>query len=136
MDVPSSKVQEVLIGLPGGDHVLLRNWRHGSEDWTYADVEIRCGPWQGEIKVGFYGDELARFADAVRTLYQELAGKAELQTFDSPFALTLTGNGRGGIKVEGHAGSDFVTNTELRFQFPIDQTFLPRIAEGLSAAKS
>jgi hypothetical protein len=49
---------DVLIGLPEGDHVLFRNWRRAPEDWTYADAEIRCGPWQGEIKVAFYADEL------------------------------------------------------------------------------
>ena len=127
---------EVLIGLPDGDHVLLRNWRHAPEDWTYADAEIRCGPWQGRIEVAFYSDELARFAEAIRTLYRELGGKAELHPFDSPFALTLTGNSRGGITVAGLAQSDFVTDTELRFHFLIDQTFLPGIADSLIAAKS
>ena len=127
---------EVLIGLPDGDHVLLRNWSHAPEDWTYADAEIRCGLWRGEIKVAFYADELARFADAIRTLYRDLHGKAALKPFDCRFALTLTGNGRGEITVDGHAGSDWVTDTELRFQFLIDQTFLPRIADGLAAVES
>ena len=72
------EASEVLIGLQDGDHVSLRNWRHAPEDWTYADAEIRCGPWEGEIQVAFYSDELARFAEAIRTLYRELGGKAEL----------------------------------------------------------
>ena len=126
----------MLIGLKEGDHVSLRNWRLAWEDWTYADAEIRCGPWLGGIKVAFYGDELARFAEAIRTLHSELRGKAELRPFDCRFALILTGNGRGEITVDGHAGSDWVTDTELRFQFLIDQTFLPRIADGLAAVKS
>ena len=126
----------MLIGLQDGDHVSLRNWRLAWEDWTFADAQIRCGPWQGGIKVAFYADELARFAEAIRTLYSDLRGKAELKPFDCRFALTFTGNGRGEITVEGHAGSDFVTDTELRFQFLIDQTFLPRIADGFAAVKS
>jgi hypothetical protein len=130
------KESEVLIGLQDGDHVSLRNWRHAPEDWTYAVAEIRCGPWQGEIQVALYSDELAKFAEAIRTLHRVLGGKAELHPFDSPFALTLTGNGRGGIAVDGHAQSDFVTDTELRFHFSIDQTFLPGIADSLTAAKS
>jgi hypothetical protein len=130
------EASEVLIGLQDGDHVSLRNWRHAPEDWTYADAEIRCGPWQGEIQVAFYSDELAKFAEAIRTLYRELDGKAELHPFDSPFALTLTGNGGGGIAVGGHAQSDFVMDTELRLHFSIDQTFLPQIADNLIAATS
>jgi hypothetical protein len=128
------EASEVLIGLQDGDHVSLRKWRHAPEDWTYAEAEIRCGPWQGEIQVAFYSDELAKFAEAIRTLYRELVGKAELHPFDSPFVLTLIGNGRGGIAVDGHAQSDFVTDTELRFHFSIDQTFLPQIADSLIAA--
>jgi hypothetical protein len=128
------EASEVLIGLQDGDHVLLRNWRYAPEDWTYADVEIRCGPWQGVIQVAFYSDELARFGKAISTLYRELGGKAELHPFDSPFAMTLTGNGRGAIAVDGHARSDFATEAKLQFQFSIDQTFLPRIADSLIAA--
>jgi hypothetical protein len=46
--------------------------------------------------------------------------------FYCPYQITgAGGNGRGEITVDGHAGSDFVTDTELRFQFLIDQTFLP-----------
>lgn len=43
------EASEVLIGLHDGDHVSLRNWRGAPEDWTYADAEIRCGPWLGII---------------------------------------------------------------------------------------
>ena len=130
------EASEVLIGLQDGDHVSLKNWRFSSEDWTYGHAEIRCGTWRGGIKVAFYADELARFAEAIRTLYSDLRGKAELKPFDCRFALILTGNGRGEITVDGHAGSDFVNDTELRFQFLIDQTFLPRIADGFAAVKS
>ena len=48
--------------------------------------------------------------------------------------LTLTGNGRGEIEVEGDARSDYVSGTHLHFKFFIDQTFLPKIADGLIAA--
>lgn len=123
---------EVLIGMQDGDHVLLRNWRHAPEQWTYADAEIHCGPWRGTIRVSFYSDQLGRFAQAVRALHRDLHGKAELNLLDTPFALSLSGNGRGGIAVEGYASSDFVTDTKLHFQFSIDQTFLPRIAESLA----
>lgn len=130
------EASEVLIGLRNGDRISLWNWRYAEEEWTYADAEIRCGPWEGRIKVAFYSDELARFADAIRTLYQNLNGKAELHPFDSPFLLILTGNGRGGVAVDGHAQSDFDTDTKLHFHFMLDQTFLPRIADSLVAVNT
>ena len=123
---------EVLIGTQDGDHVLLRNWHYPSDDWTVADAELRCGPWQGVLKVWFYARELEMFADEVKTLYRELRGTATLHPVESYLKLTLTGNGRGGIAVEGYAQSDYVNDTKLYFQFSIDQTFLPRIADGLS----
>ena len=131
-----SQASDVLIGLQDGDHVLLRSWRHAPEDWTYAEAEIQCGPWRGGIKVAFYSNELGQFAESIMKLYSDLAGKAELRPFDSRFALILTGNGRGEISVSGHAGSDWVTGTELHFQFLIDQTFLPRISDGLRSVNA
>jgi hypothetical protein len=130
------QAKEVLIGMADGDHVLLRNWQTAPEEWTYADAEICCGPWRGKIRVAFYSDQLTRFAEAIRTLYQDLRGKAELHLLDTPFALVLTGNVRGGVVVEGYAQADSSTDTKLHFQFVIDQTFLPKIADGLAAAES
>jgi hypothetical protein len=127
---------EVLIGLSDGDHVLLQNWRHAPEGWTYADAEIRCGPWQGRIRVSFYSGELIAFADEIRTLYRQLGGKATLRPIEPHLTLTLTGDGRGGIEVDGTAEGTFGMDTQLCFHFSIDQTFLLRIADGLAAAKS
>lgn len=131
---------QVLIGLSDGDYVSLGNWRKDVRDqeWTYADAEIRCGPWQGRIRVEFYKNELMRFAEEIRALYKELDGKATLHPIEPYLSLALTGNGRGGIEVEGTAQSEsgFVTGTKLCFHFSIDQTFLPRIADGLVAAQA
>jgi hypothetical protein len=129
------KTSEVLIGLPDGDHVLLRDWRRASEEWTLGEAEVRCGPWQGRVRVEFYSNELERFAEEIRKLYRELSGQAILHPIETYITITLTGDGRGGIKVDGYALSDFVTDTRLCFQFTIDQTFLPRIADELCAVK-
>jgi hypothetical protein len=133
-----AQATEVLIGTLDGDHVLLRNWRYSPDEWTFADGEIHCGPWQGRIRVSFYRDELIRFANEIRKLYRDLHGEATLHPMEPYLILTLIGNGRGGITVDGCAQSEsgFVTGTKLCFHFSIDQTFLPRIADGLVAANS
>lgn len=124
---------EVLIGSLGGDHVLLRNWRRLPEGWTRADADVRCGPWQGWIKVEFYADELSRFAEEIRRLYKELRGTATLDPTEPHLKLKLTGDGRGVVEVDGVAQSQFEVDTRLSFHFVIDQTFLPRILDGIRA---
>ena len=78
--------------------------------------------------------ELGRFAQEIRTLHRDLAGTAALQPLEPNLTLTLIGDGKGHIAVEGEATNHFGLGTTLRFQFDIDQTFLPRIAEALSDA--
>ena len=124
---------EVLIGLKGGDHVLLYNWRHGHEGWTYADADVLCGVWKGGFRVSFYSNEHVKFAEELRQLYQDLSGIATLKPIDNYLEMTFTGDGRGGVEIEGRAQSLFGIETYLCFSFSIDQTFLPKIADGLSA---
>jgi len=127
---------EVLIGLRDGDRILLRNWHYMPEDWITADAELRCGPWNGKLRVWFYGRELSLFAEEIRKLYRELRGTATLAPFEVPHVkMTFTGDGRGGITVDGCARTDFMNDTVLSFQFQIDQTFLPQIANALCAAE-
>lgn len=47
--------------------------------------------------------------------------------------LTLTGDGKGHITVEGVARNNFASATELVFDFTIDQTYLKDIADCLYA---
>lgn len=124
---------EVLIGLLEGDHVSLSNWRHESDGWVCADAEVRCGPWQGRLRVEFHPGELPRFAEEIERLYNELRGTAVLKPIEPYIELELSGNGRGGIEVKGIARSQFEVQSWLSFHFAIEQTFLPRIAAGLRA---
>lgn len=122
---------EVLIGLPEGDHVLLFNWRRLSDGWIRANADVHCGPWQGQLQVEFFQDELPRFGEEIERLYNDLRGTATLEPIEPYLRLTLSGNGRGGIDVDGIARSRFEVDTKLSFHFEIDQTFLPRIAAAL-----
>lgn len=122
------KDSAMLIGMAESDHILLTNWRHLPEDWIAADAEVRCGPWRGRLKVSFYGgNTLSIFAEELKQLHRDLCGPARLAATEPRLSISLTGNGRGGITVEGDAQSDFVNDTNLHFQFSIDQTFLPGI---------
>jgi len=76
--------------------------------------------------------ELARFADGIRRLRHDLVGIAALNPIEPNITVTLTGDGKGHITVEGVA-REFARGTELAFEFTIDQTYLKEIADSLSA---
>jgi hypothetical protein len=86
------------------------------------------------MRGSFVEGELGRFAQEIRTLHRDLAGRAELQPREPYLILALTGDGKGHVAVEGEAINHFERDTMLRFRFNIDQTFLMRIAEALSDA--
>jgi hypothetical protein len=132
MEAFLSDPSEVLIGLTDGDHFSLSNWRSAHEGWLSADAEVLCGVWNAKIKVEFRSHELVTFAKELRNLYRDLSGFARLQPSEPYLQLTFTGNGRGQIKVEGRAQTRFEVRTYLSSEFLIDQTFLPKIANGLS----
>jgi hypothetical protein len=115
---------EILIGNGGGDHVSIRVKGKGynGEGWT--------GQMKGYLRKG----ELQQFAQEIRELNRKLVGTAELDPLEPNLRLTLEGDGRGHIAVEGMARNDFASGTKLDFKFEIDQTYLNDIAQALSDA--
>ena len=129
-----SQSGEILIGSQGGDHVSIKTSPQSFEGWRNAEIEVHCDCWIGRMSGNFMKGELGRFAQEIRTLHRDLAGTAELQPLEPNLTLTLTGDGKGHVAVDGEATNHFARGTTLHFRFDIDQTFLPRIAEALSHA--
>jgi hypothetical protein len=125
--------EEVLIGNKGADYVSLVKERE-FEGWSRATIEVHCDGWAGSVKGNFRRGELAGFAEEVRRLERKLSGIARLKPLEPNITLTLTGDGKGHITVEGVAQNDFANGTQLTFRFTIDQTYLKGIADSLSHA--
>jgi hypothetical protein len=98
-----AKTGEIVIGNKGADHVALRVARRSSDGWSAAEIEVHCDGWFGIVKGGFLEGELASFAREVKLLHRELCGTARLQPAEPNIALTLTGDGKGHITVDGIA---------------------------------
>ncbi len=126
-------VREIIIGNKGADYVSIKP-RNRFSDGCSADIELRCDGWSGGVRGWFFEGELARFADEVRRLHRDLVGKAKLEPSEPNIAVTLTGDGKGHVRVEGEARNRFETSTILKFEFSIDQTYLQGIADALNAA--
>jgi hypothetical protein len=125
---------EIVIGSKGAEHVSLEISNRSYEDWHSASIGIRCDGWQGNVRGHFRKGELSRFAQEVRQLHRDLSGTARLNPLEPNVTLTLTGDGKGHITVTGVARDNFARKVFLDFQFSIDQTYLPAIADSLSDA--
>lgn len=123
---------EILIGYPGGDHVLLRfrGFDYDREGWLGSEIEVRCDGWNGRTKTTFMKGELGRFGQEIRKLHRALSGTAELHPLEPNLTMLLSGDGKGHISVRGTAHNLYET-TKLNFTFEIDQTFLSDIAGAL-----
>lgn len=123
---------EVCAGNKESEHVSLKKvTRTGRENWFNVEIDIRCDGWHGTIRANFMQGELTRFGEEIRHLHRRLSGEAKLEPLEPHLVLSLAGDGKGHILVCGEARNHFESGTVLSFQFEIDQTYLPSLADGL-----
>ena len=128
---------DVRIGGKDGEFVSVRRiTRTNSEGWFNAEVEVQCDGWRGKIRASFMRGELARFAEEIRILHEELAGEARLEPLEPYLTLSFSGDGKGHIKVGGTAENHLGSGTKLLFWLEVDQTYLPSIAKAFRDADS
>jgi hypothetical protein len=126
---------EIVIGNKGSDYVSIRVIGPAPGGlWTKTEIQVRCDGWSGTANWSFYKGELRTFAEAIRRLYRDLTGAAELQPLEPNLTLTLTGDGKGHISAEGVAMNNLPSSTALTFSFSVDQTYLMEIADRLNDA--
>ena len=127
--------EEIVIGNKGADYVsLVVVTGRDIEGWSGATIEVHCDGWAGSMRGCFQTGELAGFAEEIRGLHRKLSGIARLKPLEPNVTLTLVGDGKGHITVEGVAQNHFASGTELTFRFTIDQTYLKGIADSLNRA--
>jgi hypothetical protein len=125
---------ELQIGRVGWDYLRIEVSDRWSTNWFDADVEIKCGAWSGKYTATFENGELRSFAAEIRRLYVDLSGTASLQQVGEPYlSITCKGDGRGHIWLNGVAEERPYQGPKLIFQFTLEQTELPQIADALEA---
>jgi hypothetical protein len=130
---------EILIGDPNAQHVVLRplTRRHPSlfesdeGNWIDCEVQIAVGGFRGSFRADLRSEEFQTFREEVETLNSALEGTATFSTMEEQVAMTLSGNGRGAVRVSGEAMDATGTGNRLTFHFVIDQTYLPEISRSL-----
>jgi hypothetical protein len=123
---------EVLLGGSDGEFVRIRRVSaNGPELWFGTEIEVQCDGWRGSFAASFMQGELTRFAREVRTLQRSLKGKATLLPLEPNLTLSLAGDGKGHVQIDGTARNRFGSGTKLSFQMEVDQTYLLGIAKSL-----
>jgi hypothetical protein len=130
---------DVLIGDAAAQHVLIRPlarshpglFDHLDGNWIDCEVQVAVGGFRGQFRADLRTEEFAAFLTEVLALHGTLEGVATFTTMEGQLDLTLTGDGKGHVHVQGTAVDEPETRNQLEFGFDIGQTQLPQIAQCL-----
>ena len=130
---------ELVIGDDNGQHLVVRAQSRNHPDlFDYWDgnliaceVEIAAGNFRGAFRADLRSQEFRAFLDEVEALSRTLEGAASFSTMEGQIALSLAGDGRGHVRVQGEAADTPGGENRLQFSFEIDQTYLPGICKSL-----
>ena len=130
---------EVLIGDSDAEHVLIRplcrsqpglfDDRDGN--WIDCELQVVAGCFRGGFRADLRSEEFHTFLEEVEGLSRTPDGTARFTTMEGQSALSLTGDGKGHVRVTGEAIDAVAVGNRLQFVFDIDQTQLPPISESL-----
>jgi hypothetical protein len=131
---------ELVIGDENGSHVVIRALSRNHPDlfdywvgnWVACEVEIAAGGFRGAYRADLQSHEFRAFLDEAEALSRTLEGSASFSTMEGQMALSLTGDGKGPVNVQGEAVDAAAgPGNRLQFSFDIDQTDLPQICRAL-----
>ncbi len=130
---------EVIIGDLDAQHVLIRplfrsqpglfDDRDGN--WIDCDLQIVAGGFRGGFRANLRSEEFQTFLEEVEGLRRTLDGTASFTTLEGQIALSLTGDGKGHVRVTGEAIDTGGAGNRLRFIFDIEQAHLAPVCESV-----
>jgi hypothetical protein len=131
----------ILIGDSGGQHVLVRALSRSHPNcsdywdgnWIDSEVRINVGGFRASYRAALRSEDFYSFGNEIKTLSKSLTGTARFETLEQQLAVSLSGDGRGHISVNGEALDQAGVGNKLHFQFEIDQTYLPRISQSVES---
>lgn len=100
-------------------------------NWLNVKVSIKAGDFSGVVHGQLRADELTRFRDELLVLYQSLSGCARFSTMEQWLSFEFIGDGMGHIAFNGEVMDQVGIGNTLKFNFDLDQTFIPEILYSL-----
>lgn len=102
------------------------------DNWVTVKVLLRVAGFNGAFGAAFLTRDFVDFKDQLFELHSTLLGEAKFVTLEDQLALTVRGNGRGELTIEGEAWQESGVGNHLHFAFQSDQTHLPESLSGLA----
>ena len=122
----------IALGNNGGSTILISpTSKISAEGWYQTDIEIKVNSFVGKINAYIELRDLTNFYQEVVALNKTLKGKAELLPLEDQFKLSLIADDMGHIAVEGHAYEQASYGNCLKFEFDLDQSYLPELIDSL-----
>jgi hypothetical protein len=130
---------ELVIGDENGQHLVVRAMSRNHPDlfdywdgnWVACEVEIAAGGFRGAFRADLRSEEFRVFLEEVEALSRALDGAASFSTMEGQIAFSLTGDGKGHVRVQGEAVDMVGGDNRLQFSLDIDQTYLPAVCRSL-----
>ena len=126
------------LGTDAGDHVTVEvhERTYEGDDWLAATISIRSGAFAGSFDAALMTCDFQPFERQLQELYESLRGTATFSTIERQLEVNCVGNERGGISIDGVAQDRAGDGNQLRFQFDLDQTYLPELISELQQIQS
>jgi hypothetical protein len=121
------------LGTDAGDHltVEIRGRPDERDDWLEATVSIRAGGFGGSFDATLMTCDFPPFRSQLERVYETLDSTAAFHTIERQLRIECAAKKRGAIAIQGFAEDCATDGNVLRFEFNIDQTFLPKIISDL-----
>jgi hypothetical protein len=96
-----------------------------------GEVEIQSGNYFVKGSIWITTGEIFSFYEALKKVYRNCDGKAEIQNFEKNFQLSIEIDKRGRATIQGKYNEHHHVGNELIFSFESDQSYLVKTIEEL-----
>jgi hypothetical protein len=136
-----STERRLVLGSADGEHVIIEPRRRNYPDcsdywdgnWIGCTIDVRAGGFRGSVNADLRTEEFVSFRDALRDLYDRLAGEAMFETMEHWLTIKIVGDGRGHFEAKCELRDDPGMGNRLEFALAFDQTDLPPVLRDLDA---
>ena len=140
-----SEPVEIVIGNAETERLIIRvlDRAHPDADdywdgnWLRTVLDVSAGYFAGSVAVDLRADELKDLREQLATLYEASEGEASFTTMENWVEILFHRDSLGHVQVRGEVSDNpGRMGNSLRFQYALDQTFLPPIIDALDAAEA
>jgi len=124
---------EAIITGEKGRQLVIKVKNYENKDWLNTEIRIFAGAFSGKVAACLNTTELKAFYNELKSLNESFKGTAQYVSLENWLQIEVSGDGLGHFWAKGFVADDFdeTVANRLNFSISFDQTFMPKILEGL-----